>query len=261
MKKMCLILTCVALVAMPILSASAKVTFHAALESKEQVEATGGSVVGGGSFVPGVIGNGFISDETEAVVHYPFEGHIPGYQEQGTLECWLVLGWDLDKFSDVTDRGEAFMFWSYNKAGTDAIGLMVGGGHNTPIAWFRVREVDEEWHSAASEELDWKEGEAHHMLGTWGPNAVNLYLDGEWAADDPYVGGPKNPIERLSINNNESDPANFATYSIVDELRIHDVQLDDDEVAALYEQRVAEAATSVDPTAKLATTWAAVKRQ
>ena len=60
------------------------------------------------------------------------------------------------------------MFWSYNKAGTDAIGLMVGGGHNTPIAWFRVREVDEEWHSAASEELDWKEGEAHHMLGTWG---------------------------------------------------------------------------------------------
>ena len=50
------------------------------------------------------------------------------------------------------------MFWSYNKAGTDAIGLMVGGGHNTPIAWFRVREVDEEWHSAASEEIGLERG-------------------------------------------------------------------------------------------------------
>ena len=76
----------------------------------------------------------------------------------------------------------------------------------------------------------------------------HLYLDGEWAGDDRYQGGPANPIERLSINNNESDPAAFPTFSVVDELTIHDDQKDDDAVRALF-----ESVSAVDPEEKLAT--------
>lgn len=263
---LCSIFIC-ALAVTPFLAVSAAVTFHADLESEESVQAGGGSVVGnGGQFVPGYVGNGYMSVEAEDVVHYPFEGAIEGYQEEGTLECWLTLGWDIDNFTDAIGvdwrdwgLGEVFMFWSYNKAGTDAIGLNIGDGSpNSPIARFMVREAVEEWHIAVSEELPWKEGETHHMAGTWGPNSVNLYLDGEWAGggDDghglPFNGGPANPIERLSINNNESDPASFPSLSVVDELKIHDKQLSDDDLRLL--------ATPVDPAGKVAMTWAAVKR-
>jgi hypothetical protein len=259
--KRTLCITIFALALIPFLSVSAEVTFYADLESEESVEAGGGEVIGnGGQFVPGYIGNGYMSTEAEDVVRYPFEGAIEGYQEQGTLELWLTLGWDIDNFTDAIGvdwrdwgLGEVFMFWSYNDAGTDAIGMMIGDGSpNSPIAQFRVREAVEEWHSAASEELDWKEGSTHHMAGTWGPNGVNLYLDGEWAGDEPYQGGPANPIERLSINNNEADPASFPSFSVVDELKIHDVQLSDDEVRGI--------AAAVDPAGKIAMTWAAVKK-
>ena len=98
---------------------------------------------------------------------------------------------------------------------------MIGGRRNHPVAQFRVREVRNEWHNAVSAKLNWKEGETHHMAGTWGAAGLHLYLDGELAAQNRYKGGPANIIERLSINNNETDPAKFPTYSIVDELKIH----------------------------------------
>ena len=270
MKRTLYITTIFALALIPFLSVSAKVTFHADLESEASVEAGGGEVVGnGGQFVPGYIGNGYMSNEPEDVVHYPFEGAIEGYQNEGTLECWFTLGWDIDNFTDAIGvdwrdwgLGEVFMFWSYNNAGTDAIGLNIGdGSENSPVARFMVREAVEEWHIAVSEEQDWKEGETHHMAGTWGPGSVNLYLDGEWSGgrDDgwglPFQGGPANPIERLSINNNESDPASFPSLSVVDEVKIHDVQLDDDGMRALFET----GATPVDPAEKLGATWGEIK--
>ena len=134
------------------------------------------------------------------------------------------------------------------------------GSPNSPVARFLVREVENEWHISVSDELDWKKGSTHHMAGTWGPGSVNLYLDGEWAGggDDghglPYKGGPANPIERLSINNNESNPASFPSLSVVDEVKIHDKQLDAGAVRNL-------ASLAVDPGEKLTTTWGAIKRK
>lgn len=243
-----------ALFFVPLLSATAKITFHTTLESNASVKREGGSVVGGGHFVPGVRGNGFISDEKSAVVHFPMHEMLgKHYLDEGTLECWLILGWDIDKFTNKTGKDEAFMFWAYNRAGTDAIGLMIGGGRNRPVAQFRVREVRNEWHNAVSAKLNWKEGETHHMAGTWGAAGLHLYLDGELAAQNRYKGGPANIIERLSINNNETDPAKFPTYSVVDELKIHDEQLPARAIPDLM-------TLSVEPGAKLAATWGSIKK-
>jgi len=265
-----LCVTIFALALIPFLSVSAKVTFHADLESEASVVAGGGVVAGNsGQFLPGVVGNGWQSNGEADVIHYPFEGAIEGYKSEGTLELWVTLGWDMDKFTDVINaaawrdwgHGEVLLFWSYNNAGTDAIGITIGdGSNNSPIGRFMVREAVEEWHISVSEEQDWKEGETHHMAGTWGPGSVNVYLDGEWAGggDDghglPFQGGPANPIERLSINNNESDPPSFPSLSIVDEVKMHDDQKDDAGVRALF-----ESVTSVDPGGKLAATWGEIK--
>ena len=244
----------IALFLTPFVSVSAKITFHTTLENAASVKREGGSVVGGGQFVPGVRGNGFISDERTAVVHFPMHEMLgKHYLDEGTLECWLILGWDIDKFTNTTGKEEAFMFWAYNRAYTDAIGLMIGGRRNHPVAQFRVREVRNEWHNAVSAKLNWKEGETHHMAGTWGDAGLHLYLDGELVAQNRYTGGPANIIERLSINNNETDPAKFPTYSIVDELKIHDEQLPARAIPGLM-------TLSVEPGAKLAITWGDVKK-
>ena len=129
-------------------------TFYSALESKESVEAEGGEVIGG-KFVPGKEGNGFMSELGPDVIHFPFEDRIVNL-DAGTIEAWVTLGWDIDEFTDVTGKEEIFVLWSYNAAGTDAIGIEIGGccGHpNWPIVQMRLREAIGEWHGAASEEL------------------------------------------------------------------------------------------------------------
>ena len=70
-RTLCIIIA--ALVLIPFLSVSAKITFHTDLESAASIRRAGGEVLGGGQFVPGVVGNGFMSDERSAVVHFPFE--------------------------------------------------------------------------------------------------------------------------------------------------------------------------------------------
>ena len=248
MRTLCVFI--IALVCIPF--AYAGETFYCSLESKASVEAQGGEVIGG-QFVPGKEGNGFMSELGPDVIHFPFEGRLVNLNE-GTIELWVKLGWDIDKFTDVTGKEEIFMFWSYNAAGTDAIGLMLGGGSNRPIAQMRIREAVGEWHSAVSGNIDplvWKKDSIHHMAGTWGPDGVKLYLDGELAATNNFTGGPLNPIERFSINNNESDPARFPTMCVVDEMRIFDQQKSADEIMA---------PSAVSPEGAVATTWGTIKK-
>jgi hypothetical protein len=200
----------------PPIQVYAEETFYSALESKESVEAEGGEVLGG-RFVPGKEGNGFMSEKKTHVIHFPFEDRLVNLDE-GTIEFWVKLSCDIDKLTDVTGKNEICMFWSSNADGTGTINLSFGGGiPNVPIAHMGIREAKGEWNFATSEDLDWREGEIHHMAGTWGPDGINLYLDGELAATNNFTGGPLNPIERFSINNNGSG-------WVVDEIRIFDHQ-------------------------------------
>ena len=118
-----------------------------------------------------------------------------------------------------------------------------------------IREAIGEWHVATSEELDplvWKKGSIHHIAGTWGPDGIKLYLDGELAATDNFTGGPINPIERFSINNNETNPATFPSMCVVDEMRIYDDQITPDKFTGL---------TAVSPEGTVTTTWGTIKKR
>lgn len=64
------------------------------------------------------------------------------------------------------------MFITY-KRGTDAVFLQFGSGG---IARMRIKSAGSSF-NADSAPLDWKEGEIHHMAGTWGPDGLKLYLD------------------------------------------------------------------------------------
>jgi hypothetical protein len=218
---------------------SAKETFYSALESKESVEEEGGTI-DGGEFAPAKFGNGFVSENVGDVIHFPVEDRFVSL-EKGTVELWVKMGLDASTIS-----GELFMFMTY-KRGTDAVFLQFGPA---PIARMRIKSAGT-WHNAESAPLDWKEGEIHHMAGTWGPDGLNLYLDGELAGSDNFTGSPIVFAETLEINNASPPDPNFPTNCVVDEIRISDHQKAPDEF-------VMEPG-SVQPAAKITTTWGRTK--
>ncbi len=237
MKTLCVITTITLLC---ISVATAKETFFSALESQAEVEKEGGTV-GGGSFVPGKFGNGFVSQEQGDVIHFPVEDRFINLDE-GTVELWVTMGIDT---SAIT--GELFMFMTY-KRGTDAVFLQFNNGG---IAQMRIKSANN-WFNANSTPLNWKEGEHHHMAGTWVPDGLKLYLDGELEGEDNFSEGPKVFAETFEINNASPPSPNFPTNCVVDSLRISDHQKDIDEL-------VLGDPAPVYPFEKITTTWGRLK--
>ncbi len=219
---------------------SAEETFFSALESQAEVEKEGGTV-DGGSFVPGKFGNGFLSEEVGDVIHFPVEDRFVNLEE-GTVELWVTMGMDTS-----TITGELFTFMTY-KRGTDAIFLQFNDGG---IAQMRIKSANA-WINANSEPLKWKKGEHHHMAGTWGPDGLKLYLDGELAGEDPSDKGPTVFAETFEINNASPPDPKFPTNCVVDGLRISDHQKEANEL-------VLDDPAPVQPAGKLATTWGKLK--
>jgi hypothetical protein len=91
------------------------------------------------------------------------------------------------------------------------------------------------------------------MAGTWGPDGLKLYLDGELEGEADFKKGPTVFAETFQINNIElPNGATFPTNCVVDGLRLSDHQKASD-------QLILGNPTPVQPLAKLTTTWAQLK--
>ncbi len=235
MRTLCILI--IALVIIPF--ALAKETFYSALESKEAVEAEG-ATVDGGEFEQGKFGNGFVSREVGDVIHFPVENNFVNL-EAGTVELWVTMGLDASEIG-----GELFMFMTYRR-GTDAVFLQMDPGS----ARMRIKSAGT-WHNAQSP-IDWKEGETHHIAGTWGPEGLHLYLDGELAASAPFTGGPTVFAETFEINNAAPPDPKFPTNCVVDEIRLSDHQKQPDEFVMGQK--------AVQPSGKSAITWGTIKNR
>lgn len=218
----------------------AKETFFSALESQADVEKEGGTV-DGGEFAPGKFGNGFVSKEVGDVIHFPVEDRFINL-EKGTVELWVTMGMDIS-----TVAGELFLFMTY-KRGTDAVFLQFDSGGK---ARMRVKSAGS-WFNADSGALNWKEGEHHHMAGTWGPDGLKLFLDGELAAENKTDRGPTVFAASFEVNNASPPDPKFPTNCVVDGLRISDHQKEADEL-------VLDDPAPVQPLGKLALTWGHLK--
>ena len=219
----------------------AKETFYTALEDQESIEEEGGTVLGG-EFAPGVFGNGFVSVEPTDVVTFPVEERFTKLEE-GTVELFVTMGIDAKEIS-----GELFMFITY-KRDTDALDI----SWNNNVARARIKSAGS-WSTAASQPLDWKEGETHHLAHTWGPGGLKLYIDGKLAGESAFKGGPTQFSTWIAINNVEPERAKFASQSVVDEVRIFDHQKNANELIL-----DPEAFFPVEPEGKATMTWGQVK--
>ena len=218
----------------------AKETFFSALESQADVEKEGGTV-NGGEFAPGKFGNGFVSKEVGDVINFPVEDRFINL-EKGTVELWVTMGMDISAVS-----GELFLFMTY-KRGTDAVFLQFDSGAK---ARMRVKSAGS-WFNADSGALNWKEGEHHHMAGTWGPDGLKLFLDGELAAETDTDRGPTVFAESFEVNNASPPDPKFPTNCVVDGLRISDHQKEAGEL-------ILDDPAPVEPLRKLALTWGQLK--
>jgi len=225
---------------------TAKETFYSALESKAEVEKEGGQVLGTAKFVEAKWGNGFLAAEGKDVVAFPVENRFTNLEE-GSVELFVKMGMDA---KDI--QGELFMWFTY-KRGTDAIFLQFNKG---PKAGMRIKSGGS-WKNAWSEPIEWKKGEIHHMAGTWGPDGLKLYLDGELAAEDDFKGGPQLFGKTFSINNIEPEKVgNFVSKCTVDEVRLSDHQKKLDELILDPEEFF-----PVHPKGKVTAIWSNLKRQ
>lgn len=234
MRTLCILI--IALVCIPFVSA--KETFYSSLDSAKVVEEQDG-VIDGGTFAPGKFGDGFVSEKAGDVIHFPVEENFVNL-EAGTVELWVKMGLNANKIT-----GELFMFMTY-KRGTDAVFVQFDSGG---IARMRIKSAGA-WFNADSDALDWKKDEIHHMAGTWGPDGLKLYLDGELAGKHAFTGGPTVFAETIEINNASPPDPNFPTNCVVDEVRISDHQKAPDEFVMKL---------AVQPVGKVTTTWGGIK--
>ncbi len=154
---------------------------------------------------------------------------------------------------------ESFIFLSYFR-GTDA--WFINHSHTwQPNGIFWMIKNSGTWHeqgSSCSKDLDWKQGESHFIVSTWGEK-MELYLDGDLVAEADFNGGPAKLDDDFWVGNIDIDAAaNPDLYSkwIQDELYIFDNQLNEAEVKSLMKSSLA-----VEPSNALALTWGELKSE
>ena len=231
--------------------ADAKQTFYNSLDSKEAVEA-GGGTVHDGSFEPAIVEDGFLADDVGEAVSFPTEGVLQ--LDEGTIALWVKV-----MFPILDAPKESFIFLSYFR-GNDA--WFINHSHAwqpNGICW--MIKNNGTWHeqgSSCSKDLDWKEGDEHFIAGTWGEK-MELYLDGELAAEADFKGGPAKLDDDFWVGNIDIDAAaNPDLYSkwIQDELYIFDNQLEKSEIRKLMKSSLA-----VESSNALALTWGTLKSE
>lgn len=98
------------------------------------------------------------------------------------------------------------------------------------------------WMGAASGAVEWlpttpwRAGEWHHLAASWGPRGVELFVDGERVASDPFTGvmGGGHAFSLLNFSGLSGGNASVLQNAILDGLKVWDVQKSPDWVRREY---------------------------
>ena len=243
-------MTVVALVFVP--KISAKQIFYNSLDSEKAVN-DGGGKVHAGVFVEGAFDNGFYSEKAGEAVSFPTDGQL--LLEAGSIALWVKVMIDIKKVPK-----ESFIFMMY-KRGSDAFFINHSHAWNAAgICWMIKHNGN--WLAngngkSCSQPLDWKKGETHFIVTTWGPKGMKLWIDGglEGHVKD-HKTGPAKIDDDFWIGNIEIEKGStLPSQWVQDELYIFDTQLEKAEVTDLMKSSLA-----VEPSAnQLALTWGTIK--
>ena len=176
-----------------------------------------GALLGDAGFGDGRFGQGLVLDGDGDYVRIGNVHKDPARDTtEGTVEAWFMLDWAPSHFVLLASG------WEYGETWDSGFFL---GRHGDYGASLMFGMWGPEWYYAHSG-IDPASliGRWHHAAGTWGPDGVELFLDGELVAANPFTGGVQDPDYDTALIG--TDSWRWDTPGRLDEVRISDVQRD-----------------------------------
>lgn len=156
----------------------------------------------------------------------------------GCIELCVTLDQDLEE-------GRDYFLFAANQGPNNSIFLKLDWGKNPPQHNLRLRlrrepSASRDARARLLHKVNWKANEHHHIVGTWGPKGMYLYIDGQLATSaatkDHRDGGPKKLRGDFAINNDSTDEdlRNTPGRSVVSNLLVSNYQKSTGEVEESY---------------------------
>ena len=190
-----------------------------------------GMLKNGAILAAGMIGQAFIFDGIGSYVQLP--NLIPG-QAEGTVECWFKLNtWNWSSARDGVYLWSSTEYLPDSPNSFDGVNLGTHRGYTSTGGelMFGVWDVNADWKWAMSGVIP-QMGRWYHVAGTWGPNGVQIYVDGVQRGINPYLGAAPTYLQ-YSLLGRSSHPTSV-TDGLIDEFALFSRALSADEIAAIY---------------------------
>ena len=181
---------------------------------------------------------GFVSMEDEDVILFPVPTEF-SYLDQGTVAFCVTPKRNLE------ESGSFSLFRAHNEPKN--ISLKVtwqedsSKGIKRPYLRLRFRwDGTRDKPKVFSEEaLNWEVDGHYHIAGTWGPDGMKLYIDGEPVGENKRItSGPKDFSEGTFVINND-DPdigeGDNPSYCVVSKLQISNYQMNAAVIKTIYD--------------------------
>ena len=191
----------------------------------------------------------------------PFSGNLP----QGSISFYFKTP-DIDH-SNSSSAG-AMTLLSRDRSNTDSAGHLSLWLSDSGALYARQQSATTSYDLTTTSSIV-RENTWHHVVYTWGPSGMQIYLDGSLRASrSDYTGGFVGDSLPLAVGANawQFNPNNSTSTRVsqlrdfflgsVDEIRIYDEQLEDAQVAAL-EQLSSQTCTSCTSDPQIVAHWGA----
>ncbi len=181
--------------------------------------ANNGTLVGGVSFAPGVVGQAFSFDGSSGYVTIPDSASLDIFVSSLTIEAWIKvnqLGANSDWVGIVTKGNSSWRL--QGTAGADTVTFSVSGV--SPSG-----DLTGSWNV--------NDGQWHHVAGVYDGTNMFLYVDGELDVTQPATGTIAQNSYPMCIGENAEAPGHLWN-GLIDEVSIYNRALTASEIQTIY---------------------------
>jgi hypothetical protein len=168
------------------------------------------------TFAPGRFGQALVAGATTTLVHYATDGNL--VPQAGSVSMWVKpVNWSTDgNFHSFFESGQ-------ERQGLGWLILYKYYQSN----WLLLRYADEadQVGMATADVGKWQPGEWHHLVGTWSPDALRIYMDGELAGQAARPLVAQTLADTFAVGDNGWHLPNKEAQTLVDEVRVYSYPL------------------------------------
>lgn len=205
--------------------------FRAAFDGSLEARSLGGAGMPVGvsgpeaSFGEGRFGQALVCGPEQALVRYRTAGNV--MPPSGTISLWVKpLNW-------TPDDGNFHVFFESGSDGGPTGWLLLYKYFMGGQMLLRYADEQQQVGMATAQGLGWQAGEWHHLAGTWTPEALRLYVDGELAATAPLPVVGQTLADTFALGDNGWHVPHAGALTLLDEVRIYAYPLTEEHIRAL----------------------------